>query len=95
MRKIHALAVIVALFASQNVLAGDSKACSSIADACLAAGFVKTDSADKGVWKDCMKPIILGKTVEGVSIDASVAKTCRTDKIKDMKAELKEFQKAG
>lgn len=95
MRKIYTIAILAALFANQQAFATDSKDCSAIADACLSAGFVRTEPTDKAIWKDCMKPVILGKTVEGVTIDAKVAKTCRMDKIKDMKAELKELQKAG
>lgn len=71
------------------------KSCSTIADACLAAGFVKTESTSKGIWHDCMRPVILGKTVSGIKVDSSVVKSCRMHKIEELKTELKEMQKAG
>jgi len=98
MRKFKVLIMFMTVLLSQQVFAADSsadKSCSTIADACLAAGFVKAESAGKGIWTDCMKPVILGKTVTGVKVDPSDVKSCRVNKIKEFKAELKEFQKAN
>jgi hypothetical protein len=99
MRKIQAVMMSIALLVMQPVFAdtapSDSskdQSCSVIASACLNAGFVKTESADKQIWHDCMKPIILGKTVAGVTIDSSVVKACRSNKIQELKSELKEMQ---
>src|SRR6185295_17454700 len=97
MRQVRTTLMLMAILAAQQVFAADSagdKSCSTIADACLAAGFVKTESATKGIWHDCMRPVILGKTVSGVSIKASVVKSCRADKIRDLKMELKEMEHA-
>lgn len=92
---------VILVLASQQIFAADmginpepadSKSCSAIAESCLAAGYVRTESTDKAVWKDCMKRIILAQQVEGVKVEPTVAKSCRTDKIAGLKAELKEFQ---
>lgn len=102
MRKVHIIMVLMAAFATQQAFAdtmsadsSDDKACTTIADACLSAGYVKTESANKGIWRDCMKPIILGQAIPGVKVDSSVVKSCRANKIKELKMELKEFQKAS
>src|SRR5258706_5744971 len=98
MRRVRTTLMLMAMLAAQQVFAagsGSDQSCSSIADACLAAGFVKTESTTKGIWHDCMRPVILGKTVSGVSINAAVVKSCRADKIKDLKMELKEMEHAN
>ena len=97
MRQVRTILMLMAMLAAQQVFAAGSasdQSCSTIADACLAAGFVKTESTTKGIWNDCMRPVILGKTVSGVSINASVVKSCRADKIKELQTELKELQQA-
>ena len=92
---------LLAILTSQQIFAAnagmshepaDSKSCTAIAESCLAAGFVRTESTDKAVWNDCMKRIILAQQVEGVKVEAAVVKSCRTDKIASLKTELKEFQ---
>lgn len=94
MRKILFL-ILVCLFALQPVLAADdmmpSKSCSAIAKACKDAGFARNKGGKK-FWIDCMKPIILGKTVTGVKVDASTVTSCRTDKINKMKQEITELE---
>lgn len=72
-----------------------TKSCDTIANACLNAGYTRSDTPDKQFWLNCMRPIILGKTVQGVDIDKATAKRCRTDKIAELKNELKEFQKVS
>src|SRR6476469_5841867 len=97
MRQVRTTLILMAILAAQQVFAAESasdRSCSTIADACLAAGFVKTESTTKGIWHDCMRPVILGKTVTGVSINATVVKSCRADKIKELQMELKEMQQA-
>jgi hypothetical protein len=105
MRTFRNILILTAMLATQQAAAemisgmpGDTdsnKDCETISQACLVAGFVQGDSPDKGIWKDCMKPIILGKTVSNVTIDPAVAKACRLKKIEKDKAEIEEFQKAG
>lgn len=68
------------------------KECQTIANACLSAGFSNGGDSGKAFWHDCMKPILLGQTVAGVSIDAKEAIACRKFKIEKMKKELKQLQ---
>lgn len=98
MRKIRIFLILAAILSTQSVFAddmssyaGSSKPCADIVNACLSAGFTR-ESPDKKFWQDCMKPILLGKTVSGVTVDAGAAKACRTTKIEEMKKELKEFE---
>jgi len=98
MNKIYAIAMFMSIFTVQQAFAAETpadKPCEALANACLTAGFVKTESADKGIWRDCMRPIILGQSVAGITVDASLAKSCRVEKIKELKMELKELQKAN
>ena len=74
-------------------VAGNSKPCATIASACLGAGFTREENADKKFWQDCMKPLLLGESVQGVSVDAGVVKECRNNKIIDLKKELSELQR--
>jgi len=99
MSKIRMVLVLSAMVFAQPVLAHDmdmskSEACTTVAKACSDAGFDRTETtAGKNFWLDCMKPVVLGKTVEGVTVDSATVKTCRTDKVSELKKELKEFQK--
>ena len=90
MRKIYLFFVLVALFLSQSVFADmdDSKPCKNVAQACRTAGFDK----GKQFWKGCMKPLLLGQTVKGVTIDPKVIAACRSDKINKMKKELNDLE---
>lgn len=101
MRKIRIVLVLAAIFSVQAGFAQDpamsshSKACGAIAKACSNAGYNRTANPGKMFWQDCMKPILLGKTVQGVSLDAATVKTCRMNKIEELKKELREFQKVS
>lgn len=102
MKKIHAIFILAATLSSLQVFADDTDAmdasnnrpCAAIAKACAAAGFTRASDPNKKFWADCMKPVILGQTVSGVTIDAATVKSCRVDKIKKLKLELQELQKA-
>lgn len=91
MDKIRAIVLLLSILATQQVFA-DSKPCATIADACQAAGYVRPATLGKKFWIDCMKPVLLGKTVANVTLDPSVVKACRTNKIVEMQKELKELQ---
>ncbi len=94
MRKLSLVVVLAAILSVQPVFA-DSKPCGTIAAACIKAGYNKERTENKNVWKNCMKPVIMGEKVEGVTIDADVVKSCRTDKIAKMKHELAQFEKVS
>ena len=103
MRKMDIFLISIIFFA-QNVFANvgdmptaaaEDSPCASIATACSTAGFVRTDVAGKQFWQDCMKPVILGKLVPGVTVDAATVQSCRMSKIEQLKNELKELQDAN
>lgn len=101
MRNINKMFVAFAIFATQQVFAenqmmqnhADDKPCAVIAKACAAAGFVKRQSETKGIWHNCMEPIILGQSVANVQVDPAVVKTCRMNKIKEMERQLEQLKK--
>ncbi|MDR3477441.1 MAG: hypothetical protein P4M14_05350 [Gammaproteobacteria bacterium] len=102
MRKIHVLLAMIAIFSTQIVFADEgqdmmsvSKSCATVAHACKKAGFEREKGAHKKFWVDCMKPVVLGKTVKGVSVDEATVKACRADKIEEMQKELKDLQAAS
>jgi len=53
--------------------------CKQIIQACQQAGFEKGEhkTDGKGVYKDCLTPILAGQTVAGVTIDPSVVTSCQ------------------
>lgn len=99
MRKIRILLMLAATLSIQASFADDmsprSRDCATIAKACVGAGYVRAENANKKFWQDCMNPILLGKVVEGVTIDPGVVKACRDDKIKDLQKELSDLQNAA
>lgn len=81
------LAVIAAAFASSVAMAegtGDHPCRAlrkSAIEACSSAKFERGKSKEhKGLFKDCVRPVMEGKTVEGVSIDAALVKACQDRK---------------
>jgi hypothetical protein len=98
MKKIYFLSGLAAVLLMQSVFADhmfpQNGPCETIAKACKEAGY-KMNDAHKKFWFDCMRPVVLGKTVKGVAVDAATVKQCRIDKIDELKKELSEFQKAS
>lgn len=98
MRKIYSILIVAAAaFSIQPIFATNQNAsnpCETIAQACLSGGF-DTKTPNKEFWQDCMKPILLGQNVPGVTIDPTTAKNCRVKKINQLKEDLKEFQKVS
>jgi hypothetical protein len=100
MRKLQFVLVLAAALSTQAIFAVDadmaapsaSEPCAAISKACQSAGFNRTEKADKNFWLDCMRPLVLGKTVAGVTVDADTIKHCRADKIQELTAELKQLQ---
>ncbi len=100
MRTIHKVLVLFVILTTQHVFADDAmlnevtsdKPCAAIAKACSAAGFVRERSKTKGIWRNCMEPTLLGKTVSGVKVDPAVVKSCRMQKIKKLQMQLEQFK---
>ena len=53
--------------------------CHAIKAACKAAGFERGDHKEgKGLFSDCMRPILEGKAVAGVTVKAEDVQGCKT-----------------
>ena len=86
--------MLMAVIASQQVFAdNDSRSCQTVAQACKAAGYTgERNNESKKFWQDCMKPILQGQTVNGVTVDPTAVQTCRTDKIAEMRKKAAELE---
>ncbi len=57
--------------------------CKQIVQACEAAGYTaKGHKQQKGLYKDCVRPVKSGKAVVGVTIDPNVVQACTVKKTK-------------
>ncbi|MEK2688696.1 hypothetical protein [Bdellovibrio sp. GT3] len=57
---------------------GKTGPCQKVKSACEAAGFVGGDrNAKKKLWKDCVDPLMAGKSVEGVTVSAKDVEDCK------------------
>ena len=57
--------------------------CKQILASCEQAGFVKGEwKIGKGLYRDCLNPILDGKSVSGVSADPSIVSACQAAKAK-------------
>ncbi len=105
MRKLSLIASVISLLITQSSFAdsntamksnamGDDtiKPCEVIAKACKKGGYSRESGKGKLFWKNCMKPIVLGNAVSGVSVNASDVKACREFKIEKMETELAELK---
>lgn len=101
MRKLMIVALF-ALFAAHPSFAMDpnvppdealSPDCEAIAKACLDGGYPRDGGPGKAFWHDCMRPILFGQTVTGVTIDAKVVRNCRNFKIKNLQEQLDQLNK--
>lgn len=55
--------------------------CHKIKAACEAAGFIKGHHKEKkGLYKDCMQPIMQGQTVAGVTVAPADLEACKAKK---------------
>lgn len=67
----------VAAFAEDGGRGPLPKPCQSVAAACEAAGYHHGGHAEhKGLWKDCVAPILDGKSIPGVTPNADDVKAC-------------------
>jgi hypothetical protein len=60
---------------------GKDHPCKKIMEACTAAGFKKGEwKVGKGLYKNCMHPIMEGQTVPGVSVTSGDVQSCKAHK---------------
>ncbi|MDG0816644.1 hypothetical protein [Bdellovibrio svalbardensis] len=70
------------VFGSVNAFAQKGEhPCKEIKSACESAGFVKGEHKEKkGLYKDCMQPVMAGQSVAGVNVSADVVSACKAKK---------------
>ena len=54
------------------------QSCMNIAVACESAGYRLRDMSGKSIWKDCVKSIISGNTISGVTANPADIQSCKT-----------------
>lgn len=94
MKKIFVISLL-SLLALQSY-AEDSKkiACDNIKDSCKMAGFSDHGHKNnmKGILEDCFRPIIAGKNISGVNVNAADLSACK-ERVAIRKAKRIEVQK--
>lgn len=83
------LAFTVSAYATHTPEHKGDHPCAKLHEACKAAGYVKGahKSNGKGMVLDCMKPLLEGKSVEGVTASAEDIAACKSkrESFKDKK----------
>lgn len=72
----------------------EPKSCQMIAHACMSAGFKRNGGTGHNFWFDCMKPVVMGKSVSGVRVSPNTVMSCRKAKMAMMHKEMKEMKKS-
>jgi hypothetical protein len=79
-----ALVTVCALVAGSAAANGEGKGhpCMAVKQACEAAGYAKGGHANggKGLFKDCMMPLLNGQPVTGVTVAAAELEACKAKK---------------
>jgi hypothetical protein len=72
---------LVCFFGGRGFAAGGGEPCKHILAACEAAGFAKKHHKEKkGLFKDCLQPILAGSSVAGVTVSPDDVKACNDRK---------------
>lgn len=84
---LSALVLASAVFAF-SATAGETAPCKEIKSACEAGGFVKGGHKKdgKGLFRDCMKKIMAGETVPGITVTPEQVSACKAKKEKHVAA---------
>jgi hypothetical protein len=57
---------------------GHNQSCLTIATACEDAGYrLSQTMPGKNVWRDCLRPVVAGKTINGVTASATDIQACK------------------
>ena len=86
------LVMALVILGSANAFAnmGKDHPCQKVKAACEAAGFKKGDHKDKkGLWKDCVDPVMNGKSVAGVTVSSEDVSACKIKKAEHHAADEK------
>ncbi len=102
MRKLKKILALSLLFSSLPLLANVAqvnstadKPCMRVAKACMNAGYVPHDPGNKKLGVNCVKPLVEGKTVSGVTVDANTLTSCRAKNKSEIKKEVEEAANSG
>ena len=75
------LAAVAAVFTSAVALARGGHPCKQVESACSAAGYVKGEAKEgKGLFKNCVEPLLAGQAVPGVNVDPAAVQACAAKK---------------
>lgn len=67
--------------ANSNLPESKNRPCLNIAVSCESAGYTLSKKVPgKNIWKNCVKPILAGQTIDGVTASADDIKACKTKK---------------
>ncbi len=94
------MSVLLIALLALNLSAAEKKVdgCKKIEAVCKTAGYVKGSHKKdgKGLYEDCLKPVVAGKVVEGVVVEAADIELCkarhekRVAKRKEVQAQAKD-----
>ena len=74
---IFSLAMIVFTFWSLKKLSSRKEPCASLLSACSTAGYFDDSTKNKSVFMDCLKPLMSGQGIPGVTVSASDVNACK------------------
>ena len=86
MKKLFGLALLAVIsqpIAAQpaDAASSDKHPCETLKKSCESAGFIKGGhKTKKGLYKDCMQPLMAGQAVEGVTAPADAVAACKAKK---------------
>lgn len=77
--KMMSLLLITLLAFNLNAAEKKINGCKKIEAACKSAGYVKGahKKTGKGLYEDCLKPVVEGKAIEGVTVEAADIDSCK------------------
>lgn len=87
MFKTLSLSLVTLAFLASSAFAAGNGPCAQIEQACASAGFIKGEYKEgKGLWRDCVDPIVQGKTVNSAiplpTVNPTVVAACKAKKPK-------------
>lgn len=70
-------AISLTLLMNSSVFANAAHPCMPVMKACMGAGYTKGGAPGKSLMKDCVRPILAGKTVAGVNVAPADVQACQ------------------
>lgn len=81
---------------NSNLPQSKNRPCLNIATSCESAGYRLSKVPGKNIWKDCVKPILAGKSISGVTASTDDINACKMKKAehKSMMHDLKKMKES-